>query len=218
MTLQSDSDWALARAGHVTASRIGDLMARNRARDGWGVSRANYMAELIAERLTGSVSPSYQSAEMARGVETEPLARAAYAFFRDQSVLPAEFVKHAAIAWAGATPDGFVGDAGLVEFKCPNTATHIETLLGGSIPAKYLLQMQWQMACAKRDWCDFVSFDPRMPERMRLFVRRLPRDDARIGELERAVETFLAEIEDTLLRLRKSYAEAEADALSRSVP
>lgn len=206
MILQDDPSWATARVGHVTASRVADIIAKTKT--GWGASRANYAAQLVAERLTSSPSDSYVNAAMQHGLDTEPHARAAYEFLTDANVGAAAFVKHATIAWAGATPDGFVGEDGLVEFKCPNTATHIDTLLGGAVPAKYVTQVQWQLACTNRQWCDFVSFDPRLPERMRLFVKRVKRDDALIGSLEREVETFLAEVDDTIKRLRRTYAEA----------
>lgn len=206
MILQSDPQWATARVGHVTASRIADLIAKTKT--GWGASRANYAAQLVAERLTGNASESYSNAAMQWGVETEPHARAAYEFRTDATCGEAAFLKHPKIEWAGASPDGFVGDDGLVEFKCPNTATHIDTLLGAKVPEKYVLQMQWQMAVTGRAWCDFVSFDPRLPEEMRMFLRRVDRDDTLIGTLEREVETFLAEIDDTLKQLRRQYAEA----------
>lgn len=206
MILQSDPQWATARVGHVTASRIADLMAKTKT--GWGASRANYAAQLVAERLTGNASESYSNAAMQWGVETEPHARAAYEFRTDATCGEAAFLKHPKIEWAGASPDGFVADDGLVEFKCPNTATHIDTLLGAKVPEKYVLQMQWQMAVTGRAWCDFVSFDPRLPEEMRMFLRRVDRDDTLIGTLEREVETFLAEIDDTLKQLRRQYAEA----------
>jgi putative phage-type endonuclease len=204
--LQSDPQWATARVGHVTASRIADLMAKTKT--GWGASRANYAAQLVAERLTGNASESYSNAAMQWGVETEPHARAAYEFRTDATCGEAAFLKHPKIEWAGASPDGFVGDDGLVEFKCPNTATHIDTLLGAKVPEKYVLQMQWQLACTGRAWCDFVSFDPRLPEEMRMFLRRVDRDNTLIGTLEREVEVFLAEIDDTLKQLRRQYAEA----------
>lgn len=206
MILQSDPQWATARVGHVTASRIADLMAKTKT--GWGASRANYAAQLVAERLTGTASESYSNAAMQWGVETEPHARAAYEFRTDATCGEAAFLKHPAIEWAGASPDGFVGDDGLVEFKCPNTATHIDTLLGAKVPEKYVLQIQWQLACTGRAWCDFVSFDPRLPEEMRMFMRRVEADRKLIDALEDEVEIFLAEIDDTLKQLRRAYVEA----------
>jgi predicted phage-related endonuclease len=135
------------------------------------------------------------------GIEKEPEAREAYAYPRNANLTPVAFVNHPTIAMSGASPDCYVGDDGLIEVKCPNTATHIDTLLGKSVPGKYVLQMQWQMACTGRKWCDFVSFDPRMPEHLRLFVRRLNRDDVEIATLEKQVIEFLDEIDATVKAL-----------------
>jgi putative phage-type endonuclease len=201
--MQGSPEWYAARLGKVTASRIADLMARTKT--GWGASRANYMAEMLVERLTGQPADGYESPAMRWGTEQEPFARAAYEFRTDTDVALVGFVAHPTIAAAGASPDGLVGDAGQVEIKCPNTATHIDTLLAGSIPQKYVDQMQWQMACTGRAWCDFVSFDPRMPESMRLWVQRVPRDYARIAALEAAVCDFLAELDAKEAALRARY-------------
>lgn len=196
--VQGSVEWHLARVGKVTASRMGDLTARTKT--GFGAGRTNYLAELVAERLTGVPAESYQNAAMKWGCDTEPMARAAYQFLTDTEVSLVGFIDHPTIAMSGASPDGFAGE-GLAEFKCPQTATHIETLLGGSVPKKYLLQMQWQMACTGKPWCDFASFDPRMPQHLRLFVRRLERDAAVILSLESEVVAFLAEVDATVAQL-----------------
>ncbi len=202
---QGTDDWQALRLGKVTASRIADLMARTR--NGWGTSRANYMAELVAERLTGVKTEGFSNAAIKWGLEMEPQARDAYAFFADVDVAQIGFIDHPRIAMTGASPDGLVGDAGLVEIKCPLTATHIETLLTASVREKYLYQMQWQMACTGRQWCDFVSYDPRMPERMRYFCQRVPRDDRLIATLEREVSEFLREVADKVASLQSKYPE-----------
>lgn len=204
--VQRSDDWFTIRLGKVTASRIADVTAKTKT--GWGAGRANYKAQLIAERLTGQRQDSFTNAAMQWGVDTEEAARVAYAFLHGQTVLEEAFVHHPVIAMSGASPDGLVGECGLVEIKCPNTATHIETLKGATIPAKYVGQMQWQMACTGRDWCDFVSFDPRMPEEMQLFVKRLDRDDAMIAELEAAVTDFLAEVDADVATLTELYRKA----------
>ena len=196
---QGSPEWFAARLGKVTASRVGDVVAKTKT--GWGASRKNYMAELVAERLTGVAAESHTNAAMKWGTETEPQARAAYEFFRDAEVAPVGFVEHPRIQMSGASPDGLIGNDGLVEIKCPNTATHIDTLLGQEIDAKYHAQMQWQMACTGRAWCDWISFDPRMPEDLRLFVKRVPRDDKRIIKLEDAVTEFLLELDGIIERL-----------------
>jgi putative phage-type endonuclease len=207
---QGSPEWLALRAGKVTASRVADVVARTKT--GWGASRANYMAELIAERLTGEPAPSYSNAAMQWGTEKEPEARDYYEFFADASVEQVAFVHHPSIADSGASPDGLVGEDGLVEIKCPNTATHIDTLLGATGPSKYMTQMQWQMACTGRKWCDFVSYDPRMPDSMRIFVSRIIRDDDMIAALEKDVTEFLAEVADKVAKLTELYDPQRAAA------
>lgn len=203
---QGSPEWHAARLGKVTASRVADVMARTKS--GASASRANYAAQLVAERLTGVPAESYTNAAMQWGTEREPEARAAYSFITGAKVVEVGFVDHPTLAMAGASPDGLIGDVGLIEIKCPNTATHIETLLAGTVPAKHQAQMLWQMACTGRAWCDFVSFDPRMPSDMQIFIARFHRDEARIAELEEAVSAFLAEIDGTVAALLKTYREA----------
>lgn len=205
---QQSAEWFAARIGKVTASRVADVVARTKT--GYGASRANYLAELVAERLSGARVEGFTNAAMAWGNEQEPEARLAYEFRTDATVEQVGLIDHPTIAMSGASPDGLVGADGLVEIKCPITATHIETLLTGIIPAKYETQMLWQMACTGRAWCDFASFDPRMPEAMRLWVKRLERNDARIAELEDEVRTFLFELDTTVSRLTKRYGEVRA--------
>lgn len=205
---QGSQEWIAARLGRVTASRVADVVARTKT--GWGQSRANYMAELIAERLTGTPAEKFTSAAMAWGTEKEDEARAAYEFRNGLVVETVGFVAHPSIEMAGASPDGLVTDTGLVEIKAPNTNTHIDTLLGGSIPAKYETQMFWQMACTGRAWCDFVSFDPRLPPEMQLFVKRLDRDDKRIRELEEMVSEFLSELDAKVHKLTAIYRKEAA--------
>lgn len=201
---QGTDEWRAARLGKLTASRMAEAIARTKA--GWGASRKNLMAQLIAERLTGIPAEGYMNEAMRFGTDTEPQARSAYEFFNDVTVEQVGFIDHPRILMAGASPDGLVGADGLLEIKAPNTATQIETLLSGAIPDKYVVQMQFQMACTGRKWCDFASFDPRLPERLRVFVKRIYRDDRRIGELEDQAREFLAEVEDTMAQLAKLEA------------
>ena len=201
---QQSEEWFAARLGKVTASRVADVIARTKS--GPSASRANYMAELVAERLTGTRAEGFTSPAMQWGTEQEPEARLAYEFRHDVTVEQVGFIAHPSIEMSGASPDGLVAADGLVEIKCPNTATHIETLLTGTIPAKYETQMLWQMACTGRAWCDFASFDPRLPEEMRLFVKRFARDDARIAEMEEQVREFLFELDTTVRRLSERYS------------
>lgn len=206
--VQGSPEWKALRCGKVTASRVADVVARTKT--GPAASRANYLAQLIAERLTGAPSETYTNAAMQHGTDTEPEARAAYEFYHGVKVEQVAFVPHPKIDQAGASPDGLVGADGLVEIKCPQTATHLETLLGQAVPAKYADQMQFQMACTGRKWCDFVSYDPRMPEHMRLFVRRVQRDDARINHLETEIAGFLLEMAVKLSELNSLYGDKEA--------
>lgn len=200
---QGTEEWLEARLGKVTASRLSDVVAKTKS--GWGATRANYMAELVAQRLTGTIAQSFTNAAMQWGTDHEAEARKAYEDHRGVFVEQVGLIDHPRILMTAASPDGLVGDDGLVEIKCPNTATHIETLLGDDIDKKYLLQMQWQMACTGRKWCDFASFDPRMPEHMRLHVRRVDRDDVLIASLEKDVSDFLVEVSLKVKDLESRY-------------
>ena len=196
---QLSEEWFSARLGRVTASRVADVIAKTKS--GYSASRANYMAELIVERLTGNRVDSFVSSAMMWGTNTEPLAREAYESRTGVLVEEVGFVPHPTIPMAGASPDGLVGGDGLIEIKCPNTATHIDTLLNKEAPAKYVTQMQWQMACSGRDYCDFVSYDPRLPTNIQMFKKRIIRDNEIIAELEKEVSKFLDEVDDKVERL-----------------
>lgn len=206
--VQGSSEWFAIRVGKVTASRVADVIAKTKT--GWGASRANYAAELIAERLTGKAADGFTNAAMQWGTDKEPEARATYEFRNDVDVVEVGFAQHPTIAMSGASPDGLVADDGLVEIKCPNTATHLDTLLGAPIQTKYITQTMWQMACTGRAWCDWVSFDPRLPEAMRFFVHRIKRDDALIASLEKDVREFLAEVDAKVRALNELYAQRAA--------
>jgi putative phage-type endonuclease len=197
---QRTDEWFTARLGKVTASRVADVVAKTKTR--YSASRENYMADLIVERLTGQKASSFSNAAMEWGTEQEPNARAAYSARTGELVEEVGFIDHPAIPMSGASPDGLVGE-GCVEYKAPNTATHLEYLLAGKPPERYVTQMQWQMACAGRPWCDFVSYDPRLPERLQLLVVRVLRDDDYIKMLEQEVNTFLQELDDKLNKLEK---------------
>lgn len=204
---QRSPDWFAARLGKVTASRIADVMAKTKT--GYSTSRANYAAQLVAERLTGNVAESYSNAAMQWGTDQEPNAKAAYEWLSDVEVVEVGFIQHPDLEMAGASPDGLVGDDGLVEIKCPITATHINTLLKQTIDKKYLLQMMWQMDCTGRKWCDFVSFDPRLPENMQLWVKRVERDDKLIAEIRSEINSFLEEVGDTVIKLSEMFEEKQ---------
>ncbi len=205
---QNSPEWMAARCGSLGASSIADMVAKTRT--GWGASRFNLAARIVCERLTGSPQESYSNAAMQWGHDTEPKARKMYEFMRDVEVKQVGLVLHQAIDKSHASPDGLVGNDGLLEIKCPTTATHIETLLSDDVEGKYVKQMQWQMACTEKGWCDFVSFDPRLPAEMQLFVKRVHRDDAMIFELEKEARIFLSEIDETIATLSAKYLNREA--------
>lgn len=208
--LQGTAEWKQKRLGRVTASRIADVMAKGRS-GAPSASRESYLGQLVTERLTNIPHEGFKSSAMEWGTVTEPEARAAYEFYRNVPVELVDFVDHPTVLMSGCSPDGFVGETGMVQFKCPSSHTHIETLLGGKIARGYMLQMQWEMACTKRLWCDFVSFDPRMPEEMRLHITRVQRDPATVVEITTAVCGFLSDVEETVRKLTQLYrATAEA--------
>lgn len=198
---QRTDEWFAARLGKVTASRVADVIATTKT--GYSASRANYMAQLVVERMTGKQTESYTNAAMEWGTNTEPLARAAYEAEKGLLVDEIGLVDHPSIPMSGASPDGLVGDDGLIEIKCPNTATHIENLLSKSVDKKYITQMQWQMACTGRKWCDFVSFDPRMGEGLQMVVIRVDRDEDYIQMLETEIKKFLGEVESKIKQLEE---------------
>ena len=197
---QRTDEWFAARIGKVTASRVADVIAKTKS--GYGAGRANYLADLVVERLTGQKAQGFSNAAMEWGTQTEPHARAAYSAKTGILVEEVGFIDHPTVAMSGASPDGFA-EEGLIEVKCPNTSTMLEYILDGKPPQKYVTQMQWQMACTDRPWCDFVSFDPRLPERLQLLVVRVPRDDNYIKMLEQEVIVFLQELDDKLNKLEK---------------
>ena len=201
---QRTEEWFNARLGKVTASRVADVIAKTRS--GYSSSRDNYMAQLICERLTGQQGESFTNSAMQHGIDTEPLARSAYEAIHGL-VEEIGFIPHPKIEMSGASPDGYVGLFGMLEIKCPNTATHLDTLLTQSVPTKYITQMQWQMACAQRQWCDYVSFDPRLPERMQMKVIRVMADHVIMGNLENEVAKFIHEMIDKINRLQAQYPE-----------
>jgi len=201
MIEQGSPEWFAQRLGKVTASRVADVIAKTKT--GYSTSRDNYMAQLVCERMTNTVAESFTNSAMQWGTETEPLARAAYEAHADVLVDEVAMITHPTIEAAGASPDGLVGNDGLLEIKCPNTATHIDTLLTQTVPGKYITQMQWQMACTGRKWCDFVSFDPRLPTELQLFVKRIFYDTDYVAMLEKEVIQFLTELDGKIKKLNE---------------
>ena len=198
---QGTDEWFAIRCGKVTASRVADVIATTKT--GYSASRANYEAQLICEILTGKPAESFTNSAMQWGTETEPLARAQYELKTGEMVNQVGFVVHPMIEQAGASPDGLVGSEGLIEIKCPNTSTHLDTLLAQKVPSKYITQMTWQMVCTGRKWCDFVSYDPRLPENLQLFVQRIELDEDYAKKLQNEVVMFLVEVNEKVEKLRK---------------
>ena len=202
--IQRTDEWYACRLGKVTASRVADIMAKTKS--GPSASRKNYMAELVCERLTGAKADSFTSSAMQWGIDHEAEARQAYEAQAFVDVVQVGFVNHPSIEMAGCSPDGLVELDGLVEIKCPNSAKHIETLLSRESDKQYFAQMQMQMACTGRKWCDFVSFDPRLPGDLSIFIHRVERDEAFIAEMEKEIRAFLEELDATVEAL-KHYAD-----------
>ena len=198
---QRTDEWFESRLGKATASRIADIIAKTKT--GPSASRENYAVQLVLERITQTKGESYTNAAMQWGTDTEPMARQQYELKRGVFVDEVGFIDHPTIAMSGASPDGLVGADGLVEIKCPNSATHMETLVSRKIPQKYIPQMMWQMSCTGRNWCDFVSFDPRFPENLQIFVERVDYDPTYARMLELEVTQFLDEVEKKVEILRK---------------
>jgi len=207
---QGTEAWAAARRGKVTASRVADVIKKTKS--GYSTSRKNYAAQLLCERLTGRTAEGFSNAAMQWGTEKEPEARIAYEFMKNVTVDLVGFIDHPTIAMSGASPDGLVGDDGLVEIKCCNTATHLEVLMSGEIDPDYITQIQWQLACSGRKWCDYVGFDPRLPAHLQLFIKRIERDQRTIIELETEVASFLREVTDQVTRLEAMKPQQDSAA------
>jgi putative phage-type endonuclease len=210
MSEQQTPEWFADRLGKVTASRLADVMAKTKT--GYSASRANYMTQLVLERVTNTRAESYSNAAMQWGNEQEPFARAAYEAHTGQMVEEVGFIQHPDIEDAGASPDGLVGDDGMVEIKCPSSSTALECWLihaqgGNPVDAKYYAQMQWQMRCADRSWCDYVVFDPRMPTKAQLFVFRVQRNAEFLMIAEDEVITFLTEVDIKVAALKQIIGE-----------
>lgn len=208
MIEQGTEAWQAQRRGKVTASRVADVIKKTKS--GYSTSRKNYAAQLLCERLTGKTAEGFSNAAMAWGIEKEPEARVAYEFMKNATVEQVSFIDHPSIDMSGASPDGLVGEDGLIEIKCCNTATHLETLMSGEIDPDYITQIQWQLACSGRKWCDYVGFDPRLPAHLQLFIKRVERDQRTIIDLESEVSGFLRELAAQIARLPHPQQEIAA--------
>lgn len=198
---QRTAEWYQARCGKVTASRVVDVMAALK-NGGWGAPRAKYMDQLVAERLSGKPQDMRNVRSMTDRAEMEPEARIAYEFYTDNEIELVGFIDHPTIPNAGASPDGNVKPKGGVEIKCLDAANHTKLLLGDDSPMlDYQNQMDFQMACTGNGWVDFVAYCPIMPEDLKLIVKRVNRDEARIAKIESGVIQFLSEVDDKVNRV-----------------
>jgi putative phage-type endonuclease len=203
---QRSAEWFSARLGKVTASKIDDIMVKTK----YGESQytKKYKLQLVTERLTNKVVPVFMNAAMAHGVEYEDEARVEYAnkmkLLIGTDVREVGLIDHPSIDMSAASPDGLVGEDGLIEIKCPQPMTHTETLESGVIAKKYIHQMQWQMACTGKKWCDFVSYHPDFPKEYQLFIKRVERDDDLISRCEESVINFLKEVDDKIKTIKEN--------------
>lgn len=194
MIEQGTPEWLLARAGHATASCFVDVMAK--IKSGEAETRRKYRVQLVTERLTGVAASTFQNEAMRWGTEQEPFARMAYEAATGNIVEEVGFIKHPTLEWCGASPDGLVNGDGGVEIKCPhNSRVHVETILDGLLPSEHMAQVQGSLWVTGRQWWDFVSFDPRLPENLQVFRVRVMRSESYIEELAAGVTTFLAEVQ-----------------------
>ncbi len=208
---QRSDEWFAARLGKVTASKVKDVMSKGRG-SAPSATRNNYMMHLLCERLTGVPGGEDLSRKPAvqRGIELEPIARSAYEVDAGVMTLETGLITHPRIPMMGASPDGLVGNDGMLEIKCPNTAQHIAVLQSGKHDTQYEWQMLAQMACAGREWVDFVSFDDRLPEELQYACFRYHRDEARIREMEQEVARFLEELDELEQDMRRRMQEKAA--------
>lgn len=206
MIIQGSEEWFAQRLGKVTASKVSDVMAKTKT--GVSASRTNYMMQLLCERLTGNREESFTSSAMMRGTELEPSARAVYESNAGEFVIETGMIEHPHIKGFGASPDGLVGNDGLLEIKCPNTATHIDFMRTGKPKNEYQWQMLAQMACSGRQWCDFVSYDDRLTHALQYQCVRFMRDETRIQQMESEIMAFLSELAELEEEMNKKISEA----------
>ena len=207
MLQQGTNEWRQARCGSIGASDAPRVVRRIKS-GGYSADRESLLWEKVIERLTGIPHQIPKTFAMNQGTEREPEARLLYQIVRNVEVEEVGLATHPYVKGAHASPDGCVGARGLVEIKCPEPKAHGEMLINEVISADYLAQMAWQMCCTGRDWCDFVSYNPGFPGPMQLWIRRVPRDAALIGELEKEITVFIRELEAKVDKLTRRYAVA----------
>lgn len=214
---QRSPEWLAERIGHVTASRFANVLDITK-KGTESAKRRNYKVDVLVERLTGQPTEHYVSLPMQAGIDNEPMARMAYEAATGAIVEQVGFIHHPTIKWVGGSPDGLVGADGGVELKCPQPAEHIRILLTKDI-ADYQAQIQGLMWIKARQWWDFVSYCPQMPDGLQVYIQRVPRDDDYIAELAGNVLQFLAEVDEqhkalmAIARANESAAPQEQPAV-----
>lgn len=203
---QRTLEWFEARRGKVTASRVLDAIGKN-TKGNYLSGREKYLLDLAAERLSIDLEESPQSADMKRGSYLEDYARSEYEVRNDIQVVQVGLIDHPSIKGFGASPDGMIGNDGLIEIKCPKTQTHLNTIATGQPQERYMMQMYAQMACTGRDWCDFVSYDPRLPPDLNLYIKRITRDDDAICDIENEVIKFLVELDEYIELIKEKICQ-----------
>lgn len=198
---QGTPEWLAARLGRVTASRMKDVLAV--IKSGEAAARRDYRTQLVCERLTGQPQDDvFVSADMQRGTDLEPAARAAYEAQTGQWVEQVGFLAHNELM-AGGSPDGVVGDyEGLIEIKCPRPATHINWMRAGEVPAAHAAQIRMLLWLTGAEWCDFISYCPHMPEHLRVYVARVEHAVEESDAVVAAIEKFLGEVDNEEAALR----------------
>jgi putative phage-type endonuclease len=201
---QNTPEWLQARCGRITASRVRDVL--NWLKSGKeSEKRASYRVEILSERLTGRMESKNVNAEMQWGIDNEAAARFAYEQFIRAEVKRIGFVIHPSMDFFGASPDGLVGEDGGIEIKCPKTSTHLEWMFDGIIPDEHRYQMVAGICCTERKWWDFVSYDPRLPRHLRLFIVRMQRDESEVAKVEQEVLRFNEEVESMMKSLKCTW-------------
>ncbi|MFU8928327.1 lambda exonuclease family protein [Acinetobacter puyangensis] len=192
--LQRNDGWFASRVGKMTASQIKDIDAKPQK----GKAYNAVTLKILTERLTGVAAETPTTQQMQWGIDNEVHAIGEYEILTEQFVRGCELIDHHAIAMSGASPDGLVGEDGQIEVKCPNTTTHINTLLTREIPNEYVPQITWQLACTRRKWCDFISYDPRMPIGLQIIVIRVFAKDLDISGYEQKVILFNRQVDQAI--------------------
>lgn len=211
---QGTPEWYAARCGKITASCFGKIMTAGRSKTAiWGQTALSYMLEVMGERLTGKPEDQIASKYLDWGNQHEPSARSLYAWITGRPVQLVPFIDHPTVHGVGGSPDGLVGEDGVLEIKCPfTTKVHLETILENEVVDKdYMWQCQGNLWVTGRKWLDFVSFHPDMPNSLKLHIVRVNRDDKAISELEKRIELFSTQLAVDLAKIRATVTNSDME-------